>query len=84
MALSFLMEVATHAQSTQDRKLVKLLQYIKKKVMQLLLCSIVMQSIQIFYVVPFMFAVFCFCVVVVKNGCGPLDQGTLKSAISQE
>ena len=47
LALSFLMEVARHVQSTQNRKLVKFLQYIKKKVMQLLLCSIVMQDIQI-------------------------------------
>ena len=31
-----------------------------------------------------MFFVTCFWEVVVKNGCSLLDQGTLKSAISQE
>ena len=33
----------------ENRKLVIFLQYIKKKMLQLLLCSIVMQNIQIFY-----------------------------------
>ena len=45
LALSFLMEVARHVQSTQNRKLVMFLQYIKKKVLQLFLCSIVIQNI---------------------------------------
>ena len=49
LALSLLMEVARHVQSTQNRKLVIFLQYIKNKIWQLLLCSIVMQNIQIFY-----------------------------------
>ena len=40
----FLMEVARYVQSTQNRKLVIFLQ----RVLQLLLCSIVMQNIQIF------------------------------------
>ena len=40
LALQFLMEVARHIQSTQNRKLVIFLQYIKKKVLQLLLCSV--------------------------------------------
>ena len=83
LTLSFLMEVARHVQSTQNRKLVKFLQYIKKNVLQLLLCSIVMQNIQILYGVPVMFVV-SFWVIVVKNGCGLLDQGILKSAITQE
>ena len=48
LALSFLMKVATHVQSNQNRKLVIFLQYLKKKVSQLLLCSIVMQNIQLF------------------------------------
>ena len=43
-----------------------------------------MQNIQIFYGVPVMFVVACFWVAMVKNGCGLSDQGTLKSAISQE
>ena len=43
------MEVAIHVQSTQNRKFVIFLQYIKEKVLQLLFCSIVMQNIQIFY-----------------------------------
>ena len=42
LVLSFLMEVARHVQSTQNRKLVMLFQYIKKKLSQLSLCSIVM------------------------------------------
>ena len=41
----FLMKVARYVQSTQNRKLVIFLQ----RVLQLLLCSIVMQNIQIFY-----------------------------------
>ena len=36
------METARHVQSIQNRKLVIFLQYIKKKVLQLLLFSIVM------------------------------------------
>ena len=81
LALSFLIEVARHVQNTENRKLVKFVQYITKNILQLLLCSIMMQNIQIFYGVPVMFFVTCFWVVVVKNGCGSLDQGTLKSAI---
>ena len=49
LVLSFLVEVARHIQSTQNRKLVMCLQYLKKKVSQLRLCSIVMQNIQIFF-----------------------------------
>ena len=49
LALYFLMKVTKHVKSTQNRKLVIFLQYVKKKVLQLLLCSIVMQKIQIFY-----------------------------------
>ena len=47
--LLFLVEVARHIQSIPNRKLVMFLQYLKKNVLQLLLCSIVMQNIQIFY-----------------------------------
>ena len=60
LALSFLMEVGRHAQSNQKRKLVIFLHCIKKKVSQLLLCSIVIQSIEIFYGGPAMFIVTCF------------------------
>ena len=44
-----------HVQSIQNRKLVifVMLQYLKKKVSQLLLCSIVMKNIQMFYGVQF-------------------------------
>ena len=49
LVLSLFMEVARHVQSTENRKLVIFLQHIKKKMLQLLLCSIVMQNIQIFY-----------------------------------
>ena len=52
----FFMEVARYVQSTQNRKLVIFLQ----RVLQLLLCSIVMQNIQIFYGGPVMFIVTCF------------------------
>ena len=55
--LSFSAEVARHIQSTQNRKLVMFLQYREKKVSQLLLCSIMMQNIQIFYGGPVMFSV---------------------------
>ena len=61
------MEVPRDVKSTQNRKLVKFLQYIKKNVLQLLLCSIVMQNIQLLYGVLVMFIVTCFWVVVVKN-----------------
>ena len=60
LALSFLMKVARNVQSTQNRKLVNVLQYVKKKVLQMLLCSIVMQNIQILYEVPAIFVVICF------------------------
>ena len=60
LSLSFLIEVATHAQSTQNRKLVIFLQYIKTKVLQLLLCSIVMQNIQIFHGGQVMFVTTCY------------------------
>ena len=60
LALLFLLEVARHVQSIQNRKLVIFLQYLKKKVVQLLLCSIVMQGIQIFYGGPVRFVVTCF------------------------
>ena len=45
LTLSFLVEVVRHVQSTQNRKLAMLLQYIKKNLLQLLLCSIVMQNV---------------------------------------
>ena len=64
LALSFLMEVASYVQSTQNRNLVIFLQDIKKKLSQLLLCSILMQNIQIFYGGQFMFVFFFL------SGCG--------------
>ena len=54
------MEVTRYIQSTKNRKLVTFLQHIKKRVLQLLLCSIVMQNIQIVYGGPVMFIVTCF------------------------
>ena len=57
MALSFLMEVARHVQSTQNIKLAIFLQFIKKNVLQLFLCSILMQNIEIFHRGPVMFVV---------------------------
>ena len=60
LALLFLMEVVRHVQSTENRKLVTFLRYIKKKLLQLLLCSIVMQNIQIFYGSPVMLLVVVF------------------------
>ena len=61
--LLFSAEVARHIQSIQNRKLVMFLQYLKKKVSQLLLCSIVMQNIQIFYGGPVMFSVTCYHII---------------------
>ena len=49
------MEAARYVQSTKNKKLVIFLWYIKKRVSQLLFCSIVMQNIQIFYGGPVMF-----------------------------
>ena len=48
LALSSLTEVARHVQCTQNRKLVIFFQCIEKKVSQLLLCSIVMETVQNF------------------------------------
>ena len=45
-----------HVQSTQNRKLVVFVEYDKKS-LQLLLCSVVMQNIQIFCRDPAMFVV---------------------------
>ena len=59
LALSSEMEVARHFQSNQNKKLFIFFQYDKKKVLQLLLCSIVMENIQIFYSGPVMFVVTC-------------------------
>ena len=57
--LMFLMEVARQVRSTQNRWLATFLEYIKKKVSQLLLCSVVMQNIQILYGGSVMFIVTC-------------------------
>ena len=54
------MEVTIHVQSTQNSKLVIFLQYNKEKVSQLLLCSVGIQNIHIFYGGPVMFLVTCF------------------------
>ena len=75
------MEVDRYVQSTQNRKLVIFLRYIKKKVSQLLLFSIEMQNIQIFNMGPVMLVVTCFSVAVIKNGRSILGHETLKSAI---
>ena len=61
--LSFSAEVARHIQSIQNRKLVMFLQYREKKVSQLLLCSIMMQNIQIIYGGPVMFSVTCYHII---------------------
>ena len=60
LALLFLMKVARHVQSTLNRKFLIFLQYIKKKVLHFLLCSIVMQNIQMFYRSPVMIVVTCY------------------------
>ena len=64
LTLLFLTEEVKHVQSTQDRKLVMFLQCIEKKLPQLLLCSVVMQNIQIFYGGPVMFVVTCFFLII--------------------
>ena len=79
----YLMKVTRHVQSTRKRKFV-FEQYVKKKVLQLPLCSILMQNIQIIYWVPAMFVVTYFWVAVAKYGRDLLHHGTLKSAVSQE
>ena len=54
------MGMIKHSQSTQSIKLAVSLQYLRKeKVPQLLLCSIVMENIQIFYVDPVIFVAIC-------------------------
>ena len=55
VGIIFLMEVTRHVQSTHNKKLVIVLKL--EKVFQLLLCSIVMENIQIFYGGPVMFIV---------------------------
>ena len=59
ISIIVLMEVVCHVQSIQNRKLVIFFQYINKKLLQLLFCSIVMQNIQIFYGGTVMFVVIC-------------------------
>ena len=49
LALPFLMELAIHVQSTQNKKWAIFLQYLQKEMSQVLLCSIVMQNIGIFF-----------------------------------
>ena len=56
LGLLFLMELARYIPSTQNRKLVIFLQ----RVLQPLLCSVMMQNTQIFYGGPAMFIVTCF------------------------
>ena len=73
LALSFLMETARHARSIQNRKFVTFLQDIQKKLLQLLLCSIVTSNIQIFYGGIVVFVVAWFWMVVVKNDSRLLD-----------
>ena len=48
LALSILMEVPRHTKGSQNRQVVIFLNYVKKKVLHLLLCSMVMQNFQIF------------------------------------
>ena len=48
LALSILMEVPRHTKGSQNRQAVIFLNYVKKKVLHLLLCSMVMQNFQIF------------------------------------
>ena len=57
LALWFWKEVARHVQSIQNRNLLIFLQHVKKTVLKLLLCSIVMENIQIFYEGPVMYFV---------------------------
>ena len=54
-----LMELTRNVPSSQNRKLVICLQYLKKKVLQLLFCSILMQNVQMFWGNPIMF-LFCY------------------------
>ena len=61
--LSFLVEVARHIQSTQNIKLVIIWQCITQNVSQLVLHSILMQEIEIFYGSPVMFVVPCLLLV---------------------
>ena len=49
--------MARHVESAQNRNSIIFLQYIKKKVLQSLLCSVVMRNIQIFNGGPVMFVV---------------------------
>ena len=64
---SFFMEVDVHVQSTQNRKLVIFLQYIKK-IVATVLWSIVKQNIQI-YRDPVMFVVTCSMLLRVSCHC---------------
>ena len=59
LVLSFLMEVATHVQNTQNKNLVIFLQNIRKNIATDM-CSIVMQNIQIFYRGSVISGVTCF------------------------
>ena len=67
LALSFLMELATHVWSKKNRKLVIYLQYLKKKMAQLLLCSITIENIQIFYRDPIIFVATCWSLIFLNS-----------------
>ena len=60
LELLFFMKVTRHVQCTLNRNLIIILQYVKKKLSQLFLCFVVMQSIQVFYEAPVIFVVTCF------------------------
>ena len=83
VSYQYLMKVAKHVQSTEKGSLLNF-SNILKKLLQLFLCSIVMQNMQILYQAPVMFVVIYFWVAVVKNGGGLLDHGNLKSAVSPQ
>ena len=84
VGLSFLMKVARHVQSTQNKKFVRFLKCIKKKYHNCFCVLLWNKTCRYFTSVPVMFAVTCFWVFVVKNGHGLLDHGTLNSVVSQE
>ena len=73
-----------YVQSTKNKNPVKFLQHIKKKIMQLPLCSIVMQNIWELKEFQSCSLLLVYGWLWSKTGVNFLDQGTLKSAIHQE
>ena len=79
----FLIKVARYVQSNQKRKLLNFCHLLRKSI-ETAFVSYCDAKHSDTYQDPVIVVVACFWVAVVRNGYSLLDQGTLKSAVSQE